>query len=68
MRYQRKDFGNILKLINKKHNLNDDFNQTNSGEKLMLNLPTTDADIRSMYLSGRQSAINNPPIPKVESI
>ena len=57
-RYQRK----------KKYNLNENYNQTNNGENLMLNLPTTDADIRSMYLSGRQSVIKNLPISKVECI
>ena len=67
-RYQRKDFSNILNLINKKYNLNADYNHTYKGENLTLSLPTTDADIRSMYLSGRHSVVKNLPIPKVECI
>ena len=67
-RYQRKDFSNILNLINKKYNLNADYNHTSNSEKLTLSLPTTDADIRSMYLSGRHSVVKNLPIPKVECI
>ena len=55
-------------MINKKYNLNADYNHTSNSEKLTLSLPTTDADIRSMYLSGRHSVVKNLPIPKVECI
>ena len=46
----------------------DDINPRNNDNKLILNIPTSDTDIRKMYLSRRISVLKNLPIPKVERI
>ena len=54
-RYQRNDFCKILSLINKKYDHNKESKAIKSNMQLKLNLPTTDAEIRSTYLSKKSN-------------